>query len=97
MDIGVCEMVYRNHEFALVSQCNDRPTTRSKVQDLAHIYAKTVTDFIHQHQMRENKQASIHPYFLFVSFSHVHQLCAPRNQDEPKTCQWASNKNRKNS
>ena len=30
------------------------------------------------------------PFFLYMAFSHVHQLCAPRDYPEQMTCQWSS-------
>jgi arylsulfatase A len=30
------------------------------------------------------------PFFLYLPFSHVHQLCAPRDQPEQQTCQWSA-------
>eukprot|EP00978_Attheya_sp_CCMP212_P013196 scaffold33114_cov55-Attheya_sp.AAC.3 len=46
---------------------------------LAERYATVATSFIHDASSRNQ------PFFLYVPFSHVHQLCAPR-QD---LCQWA--------
>jgi len=45
---------------------------------LAERYASAACDFI----TRNAKQ----PFFLYVPFSHVHQMCAPQQA----TCQWAS-------
>ena len=47
---------------------------------LAQRYAKAAKDFINRSAQKEN------PFFLYVPFSHVHQLCAPQQA----TCQWAS-------
>jgi arylsulfatase A-like enzyme len=33
------------------------------------------------------------PFFLYLAFSHVHQLCAPRDFPEQLTCQWSSERN----
>ena len=30
------------------------------------------------------------PFFLYMAFSHVHQLCGPRDYPEQMTCQWSS-------
>lgn len=61
-----------------------------RVQDLAMRYANASTSFI------ERNAANKTPFFLFMSFSHVHQLCAPRDFPEQATCQWSSDTGRAN-
>lgn len=56
-----------------------------KVEELASLYASKATEFIHRH-------ANVQPFFLFLPFSHVHQLCAPALWPEQDTCQWAASK-----
>jgi arylsulfatase A-like enzyme len=34
------------------------------------------------------------PFFLYLPFSHVHQLCAPRHLPEPSFCQWTADPTR---
>lgn len=53
-----------------------------QVQHLAQHYAQRATDFIHRN--------SGNPFFLYMAFSHVHQLCAPADGSEQEQCQWAS-------
>jgi arylsulfatase A-like enzyme len=53
-----------------------------RVQDLAARYATAASNFI-----LRKKDA---PFFLYMAFSHVHQLCAPRDFPEQSRCQWAS-------
>ncbi|KAL7553306.1 hypothetical protein ACHAWF_016574, partial [Thalassiosira exigua] len=50
------------------------------LRNLAPRYVEAATEFI-QRNARADK-----PFFLYVAFSHVHQLCAPRFAE----CQWAS-------
>lgn len=54
-----------------------------KVQSLADAYAGHTSQFIHRNARRQK------PFFLYMAFSHVHQLCAPRDYPEQETCQWA--------
>ena len=53
-----------------------------RVQDLATRYANAASSFI--------KRNAAKKFFLFMSFSHVHQLCAPRDYPEQAQCQWSS-------
>ena len=66
------------------------------LQTLAQRYAKKATHFIRTNVQRKR------PFFLYMPFSHVHQLCAPNDYDssnhgqstEQQTCQWSGiNKN----
>ena len=50
------------------------------LRNLAPRYVKEAEEFILEHA------ASHQPFFLYMAFSHVHQLCAPRFSE----CQWAS-------
>ena len=50
------------------------------LRNLAPRYVKSAKEFIDKHTT--NSQ----PFFLYMAFSHVHQLCAPRFNE----CQWAS-------
>jgi len=50
------------------------------LRNLAQRYASSAKDFIEEHAANSN------PFFLYMAFSHVHQLCAPRFAE----CQWAS-------
>lgn len=52
-----------------------------RLNDLAPRYAQSAASFIERHANRE-------PFFLYMAFSHVHQLCAPRDFPEQSTCQW---------
>jgi arylsulfatase A len=54
-----------------------------KLNDLAERYATRATSFI-----RKNAEQDI-PFFLYLAFSHVHQLCAPKHGNEQATCQWS--------
>lgn len=54
-----------------------------RLSDLSERYAKAATNFIHRNMDR--------PFFLYMAFSHVHQLCAPRDYPEQSQCQWARN------
>jgi arylsulfatase A-like enzyme len=49
------------------------------LRSLAPRYVHEAREFIHEH-------AASQPFFLYMAFSHVHQLCAPRFAE----CQWAS-------
>lgn len=51
------------------------------LESLAPRYVDESIDF-----MKKNIEQD-KPFFLYLAFSHVHQLCAPRNAE----CQWASN------
>lgn len=55
-----------------------------RVQSLAQRYARAANGFIRQSIITEQ------PFFLYLPFSHVHQLCAPRDWGEPGTCQWGA-------
>jgi len=55
-----------------------------RVQDLAQSYASQADAFIRRNA-EQSKQ-----FFLYLAFSHVHQLCAPRFLSEQSTCQWSS-------
>jgi arylsulfatase A-like enzyme len=50
------------------------------LRNLAPRYVNEARDFIHQYS------STSQPFFLYMAFSHVHQLCAPRLAE----CQWAS-------
>lgn len=51
------------------------------LENLAPRYVDESISFV-QRSIEESK-----PFFLYLAFSHVHQLCAPRHAE----CQWASN------
>ena len=55
-----------------------------QLDDLAAKYASASTSFI-----KENANNG-KPFLLYMAFSHVHQLCAPRDYPEQETCQWSS-------
>lgn len=57
------------------------------VQTLAHQYSQAAVRFLQRHQQM-NK-----PHFLYMAFSHVHQLCAPKHGPEQAQCQWAKDEN----
>ncbi len=50
------------------------------LRKLAHRYLQSAKNFI------DKNVAMSQPFFLYMAFSHVHQLCAPRFSE----CQWAS-------
>jgi arylsulfatase A len=53
-----------------------------RLESLSTRYATRAQDFI----LRNSREQQ--PFFLYLPFSHVHQLCAPRDQPEQQTCQW---------
>lgn len=53
-----------------------------RLNDLAKRYAASAVAFIEENVIQNN------PFFLYMAFSHVHQLCAPRDFPEQATCQW---------
>lgn len=53
-----------------------------RLETLAAMYATRAQDFIQRNARQQT------PFFLYLPFSHVHQLCAPRDQPEQQTCQW---------
>lgn len=55
---------------------------------LADRYARQATDFIHRNAEKQQ------PFFLYLPFSHVHQLCAPRDLPEQEYCQWTADPTR---
>ena len=69
------------------------------LEDLAQRYVDESVKFLRQHtsngknaktsdnESDDDDQGS-RPFFLYLAFSHVHQLCAPKHSE----CQWASNK-----
>lgn len=54
------------------------------LDQLATKYVSAATGFI------EKNAKSSTPFFLYMAFSHVHQLCASNDSPEQETCQWAS-------
>lgn len=52
---------------------------------LAVKYAEHAVSFLERSAQNRSQ-----PFFLYVPFSHVHQLCAPRDWDEQRTCQWSA-------
>ncbi len=52
---------------------------------LAQTYTDRAIDFMQRHRHE--------PFFLYFPFSHVHQLCAPRDYPEQSTCQWSARVN----
>jgi arylsulfatase A len=55
------------------------------VHTLSARYAAAATSFIHRHTVSNHT-----PYFLYMAFSHVHQLCAAVTGREQSTCQWSA-------
>jgi arylsulfatase A-like enzyme len=55
------------------------------LETLAETYANSAVRFIQRNRRRK--------FFLYMAFSHVHQLCAPRDYPEQTTCQWSSTRN----
>jgi arylsulfatase A len=54
---------------------------------LAERYAKAGIEFI------DRSRHTGQPFFLYMAFSHVHQLCASADHSEQETCQWAATVN----
>ena len=52
-----------------------------QLENLAPRYVEESIKF-----MKTNIEEKVKPFFLYLAFSHVHQLCAPRHSE----CQWAS-------
>lgn len=59
-----------------------------QLAELANRYAKQARQFIERQAARDQ------PFFLYVPFSHVHQLCAPQNLPEQEYCQWTADPTR---
>ena len=59
-----------------------------QLSQLAQRYANQAQTFIRQ--QAEQQQ----PFFLYLPFSHVHQLCAPRDFPEQDYCQWSADPNK---
>ena len=57
------------------------------LETLASRYASSAVSFIEENAKAER------PFFLYKAFSHVHQLCAPRDMPEQSNCQWAATEN----
>ena len=55
-----------------------------RMEELANRYASRSRDFI-QHAVKSST-----PFFLYMAFSHVHQLCASRDYPEQTSCQWGA-------
>lgn len=55
-----------------------------RLESLMDVYASESVRFIDENVSRKK------PFFLYMAFSHVHQLCAPRDSAEQETCQWAA-------
>jgi arylsulfatase A-like enzyme len=53
------------------------------VHALAETYVQEAKMFLQQQILTDT------PYFLYMAFSHVHQLCASYTQIEQTTCQWS--------
>jgi arylsulfatase A len=58
-----------------------------KLESLAQTYADKALAFMNRNVGQNT------PFFLYMAFSHVHQLCAPRDFPEQTTCQWAKVRN----
>ncbi|GKY99214.1 hypothetical protein MPSEU_000876800 [Mayamaea pseudoterrestris] len=54
-----------------------------RVEQLADMYADRAKRYI------QTSADTQQPFFLYLPFSHVHQLCAPCDQPEQATCQWS--------
>eukprot|EP00977_Amphora_coffeiformis_P028058 scaffold34685_cov183-Amphora_coffeaeformis.AAC.38 len=55
-----------------------------QLSELADRYAAQARQFIQQQAQRGE------PFFLYLPFSHVHQLCAPKDLPEQEYCQWTA-------
>lgn len=59
------------------------------IEQLAQTYVNSSINFINN--AKYNKKQ---PFFLYMSFSHVHQLCAMKNKNnnnQSRQCQWSKN------
>jgi len=64
-----------------------------RINELAAKYADAASDFIQRHASSSLAASNSRnkPFFLYMAFSHVHQLCASANDvPEQTTCQWAA-------
>jgi arylsulfatase A-like enzyme len=55
-----------------------------RVETLSQTYVQAATSFM-QTQIQNDT-----PFFLYMAFSHVHQLCASYHVPEQTSCQWSS-------
>lgn len=79
--------IFDIHRLQWLPLYNNTEIVQQPVQTkyLARRYAAAATKFI-----RANADE---PFFLYVPFSHVHQLCASATIPEPSVCQWAEKSN----
>lgn len=79
--------IFDTHHLQWLPLYNNTEIVQQPVQtkNLARRYATAATKFIRSHAEE--------PFFLFVPFSHVHQLCASATLPEQSVCQWAEQSN----
>jgi arylsulfatase len=81
---------FDSHETMWLPLYKDRRIVQQpvRVENLAEAYSCHARRFISINARLKRS------FFLYVPFSHMHQLCAPREYPEQETCQWTGGKHR---